>query len=175
MHMSYRILAALLLLLLGTAAWAHDGGHQGEPFSHQALKGINTVSVRISGIHPDYSRYGLIGSEVYAQVSKRLTQAGLQLVNQEQASGIPGSVLLDISLHTARSDYSYYSYAVIVKLRQKVPLESPGTFTTLVTWKEGNHGIALPIELRKIAAAVDEVVARFVSDYQQQNRIPGAS
>ncbi len=174
MTMSRRTLIALGMMLFLGRTWAYDG-HRDQTFSHQALKGISTVSIRISGIHPDYSRYGLQGSEVYAAVSKRLTAAGLTLVSPEQAAAIPDSVLLDISLHTVHSDYSYYSYAVIIKVRQKVALKSPGTFTSLVTWKEGAHGIALPIELRKIGVAVDEIVDRFVADYRQQNRLPGAS
>jgi len=172
--MHYRSQIAIILLLVTTVAWAYDG-HQDQSFSHQTLKGISTVGVRLSGIAPDYDRYGLNGKEVYVAVSKHLTQAGLTLVSPEQATSTPGSVLLDISLHTARSDYSYYSYAVIVKVRQKIPLKAPGTFVSLVTWKEGVHGIALPIELRKVAAAVDEIIERFIADYRQQNRIPGAS
>jgi len=174
MHLQARGPISLILLLMTAMAWAYDG-HQQQAFSHQVLKGIGAVSIRVTGIAPDYARYGLKEKDIKAEAGNRLRQAGLRLVSPEQAATIPGGIMLDISLHAVRSDYSYYSYAVIVKVRQKVALKAPGTFASLVTWKQGAHGIALPMELRKIGKAVNGIIDRFVADYRQQNPHPGAS
>lgn len=164
------VLAAALILFSVRPAQAFWVGAPNSEFSNAALSGISAVTVSLVGFHPDFSAYGLDSAALKASVEKRLRSAGLKVVSAAQAESMPDAAQIEIDLHTVQSMYAYYSYSTSIKVKQKIPLPGrKGAFVPVVTWTDGQNGIVLPSEIRRIGGLVLDHIDRFISDYHAQN------
>lgn len=161
------IRAALLLLtaIFGLAAFPVHA----EEFAANALRGMQRVNVAVDGVNADFARYGLSAAELRRHVEERLAAAGLETADDASAQRDASVGQLRVKLTAVESSYGFYSYAVALQARRKIPLSADGGFVSQNVWHNGQSGISNPSDLRKIYGVVDELLAGFVSVHGSDN------
>lgn len=145
------------------------GGAHAEPFAAHALRGMHRVNVAVEGVNADFARYGLGADELRRHVEARLTAAGLETADDASAQSDATVGQLRVKLTAVESSYGYYSYAVALQARRKIPLSADGGFVSQNVWANGQSGISNPSDLRKIFGVVDELLTAFVSAHGSDN------
>lgn len=167
---SHRACAWLLVLsLLGFTQFAIA-----EQFESNALRGLHRVNVAVEGIAPDFARYGLSSAEMRRHVEEKLAAAGLEVADDAVAQSDAVVGQLRVKLTAVESSYGYYSYAVALQARRKIPLSADGGFVSQKVWENGQSGISNPSDLRKIYPVVDQLLAGFLSAHGNENGAAGA-
>jgi len=161
-------LLALILLACMQAAFA------AEQFAANALRGLHRVNVAVEGIPPDFARYGLRSDEMRRHVEDRLTTAGLEVADDGAAQSDATVGQLRVKLTAVESSYGFYSYAVALQVRRKIPLSAEGGFVSQNVWTNGQSGISNPSDLRKLYPVVDQLLTAFVSAHGNDNVAAGA-
>lgn len=162
--MSLSFLPWLLALFILAAG---PGNSNAEVFSLSAPPGgIQTLSVEVKGIHPDYKRYGLEKAILTQHVARQLKDAGFELVPLEKAGDTPTVPLLRVDLKLVRA-YSGYPYAISVKLIQKIQLAGPEEhFVPVITWSKSRTGFLRSINLPYLYDYSTEIVKQFIKAAQ---------
>lgn len=164
------MLSTLSLMLVCAGAFGYGDTVSYGDFSYMTLKGIRTLAVEFTGLYPDYRRYGLEEAALRTAVERRLRTAGLQVVSRDEAVRLPGAALLRIETHANLVEYRYYSYAVSLKLKQKIPLPAdPESFISETIWSTGATGIAEEYRLDKLNGEIDTLVEAFLKEHAAQN------
>lgn len=155
-----------LVTVLGVAlAQASDA----EQFAAHALRGMQRINVAVEGVNADFARYGLRAVEMRQRIEAKLAAAGLEVADDTVAARDAAVGQLRVKLTAIESSYGYYSYAVALQARRKIPLSADGGFVSQAVWNSGQSGISNPSELRKIYSVVDELLAGFVSAHGRDN------
>jgi len=155
--MNIRPLITLVFSLLagmgsyGASAYDTNGADE---FSHLTLRGIQTIALDFNGFYGDVQRCGVSEDSLRSEIERRLVQAGL------------------VDLHVDYASYYYYSYSVALKLKQKIPLADPQSYTSETVWTRGNNGIAEFSRLCKIYDETRALVDVFVAEHAAQNAAP---
>ena len=160
---------ALSLSLLVAGSWipAH-----GEDFYYLTLKGLNTVTVSFKGFHSDLQRFGVDEAKLRAMVESRLRNAGVKIVTPDQALTLPDAAQMLVDLHVNVTEYRYYSYSLVLKVNEKIPL--PGqhkAFVSQTVWSKGTYGTVLDTGLLHISEDLGGLTDRFVSDHGRENAV----
>ena len=140
-----------------------------EQFAANALRGMHRVNVAVEGVNADFARYGLSAGEMRQRVEAKLVAAGLAVADDTAAESDAAVGQLRVKLTAVASSYGYYSYAVAVQARRKIPLSAAGGFVSQAVWNNGQSGISNPSDLRKIYAVLDELLAAFLSAHGSDN------
>lgn len=168
------LLLALTLLLTPTLAPAEwppvYGADDWASFSNLTLRGVDTVAVRVRGVDATLQRVGVDASRLRAQVERRLGEASIRVVSEEEAVQRPGAALLELDVHASRADYGYYSYALLLKLKQKIPLPNdPAAFVSGVVWSDKVGGTMLESDLLRLDRETETLLGRFLEAHGAQN------
>ncbi|HTT08196.1 MAG TPA: hypothetical protein VMH34_05335 [Gammaproteobacteria bacterium] len=173
--MNIRPLITLVFSLLagmgsyGASAYDTNGADE---FSHLTLRGIQTIALDFNGFYGDVQRCGVSEDSLRSEIERRLVQAGLKLIPRDQIAQTPQAALLLVDLHVDYASYYYYSYSVALKLKQKIPLADPQSYTSETVWTRGNNGIAEFSRLCKIYDETRALVDVFVAEHAAQNAAP---
>lgn len=155
-------LVTVLSVALAQASYA-------EQFAAHALRGMQRINVAVEGVNADFARYGLRAVEMRQRIEAKLAAAGLEVADDTVAASDAAVGQLRVKLTAIESSYGYYSYAVALQARRKIPLSADGGFVSQAVWNSGQSGISNPSELRKIYSVVDELLASFVSAHGSDN------
>lgn len=159
-----RALAPLLWLMLLVVPATNA-----QQFADHALRGMHRVNVAVDGVNADFARYGLSAAELRQHVEEKLAAAGLEAADDASAQSDATVGQLRVKLTAVESSYGFYSYAVSLQARRKIPLSADGGFVSQNVWSNGQSGISNPTELRKIYGVVDELLAGFLSVHGSDN------
>jgi hypothetical protein len=122
--------------------------------------------VAINGIHQDYKRYGLGEAKLLEHVAQQLEEAGFNLIPAEETWSSPSAALLRVDLNLVYS-YLGYSYAISVKLVQKIKLAGPqGKLVPVITWSTGRSGFLRAPEISYLYDYITAAVEQFIKAAQ---------
>ncbi len=163
----------ILLYLLTPSLGAYtQGGYtkgDGGQFSHLTLQGIDTVTLRINGMSPNYKRYGIDKARWEQIITERLQKAGLSVISYDEAIQTPSAVLMQLDLFV-NYNYAYYSYGIMLAVKHKVPLPTTqDSFISGTIWSDYKNHYGRSIDLRKINSYIDDLINHFLADYHAQN------
>jgi hypothetical protein len=131
-----------------------------------APRGVHTLGVAINGIHQDYKRYGLGEAKLLEHVAQQLEEAGFNLIPAEETWSSPSAALLRVDLNLVYS-YLGYSYAISVKLVQKIKLAGPqGKLVPVITWSTGRSGFLRAPEISYLYDYITAAVEQFIKAAQ---------
>ncbi|MGE0858264.1 MAG: hypothetical protein AB7I01_02860 [Gammaproteobacteria bacterium] len=154
------LVAALLFCVVAHGA-AQD-------FSAQPLRGFGPVNVAVDGVEPDYARYGLSADALRRHVEAGLTAAGFTVVDDAVASRDAGVGQLRVKLRAVLSAYGFYSYALALEARRKLPLAA-GSFVSQSVWSTGQSGVLTSSELPRLIGVSDTLLAAFTAAHGADN------
>lgn len=164
---------ALTLALLGAPAPADPqvyGQDEAEAFAHLTLKGVRTVAVNVSDVDEVFERYGVDAERVRGRLEERLRAGGLQVVSRQEAFDDPTAAMLQVNLYVSHLSAYFNSYAVQLKLKQKVPLPAdPKAFISVSVWTDKVGGIMGQGEELRVLDALDQSAAHFLEAHRLQN------
>ena len=161
-------------LVLGLTMLAVVGSPtvRGDDFSYLTLRGLNTVTISFTGFKNDLQRFGVDKEKLRAMIENRLQNAGIKVVTAEQALKDPAAAQMLVDLHFNVAEYRYYSYSLVLKVNEKVPL--PGQtrgFVSQTVWSKGTYGTVLDTSLLRISDDLGELTGHFVSDHMHENAV----
>jgi hypothetical protein len=159
------VIASLTCLSLNTAASEQD-----PDLTYMTLSGLRSLAIRIEGIQKDFTRFGLDADTVLKVTTGVLRGSGIEVVALDTLKTAPAAALMRVKLNANESQFRFYSYALSIELKQKIPLNNPaGGFISGTIWKRGKTGTIMPTDLRRMNEYIAELVAEFIKDYQAQN------
>jgi hypothetical protein len=125
-------------------------------------RGVDTLGVEINGIERDYKRYGLDKAKLAKHIAQQLEEAGFNLIPAEEARSSPAAALLQVNLDLVYS-YLGYSYAISVKLVQKIKVTDPqGELIPVITWSTGRSGFIRAPDLSDLYDYMTTAVEQFI-------------
>lgn len=159
--------AALLLGLVVSgavvpAARARDFGESG------ALRNVQTVTVQLKGVNPDWRYYGFKKQQLEDEIVKRLTDAGIRVVGPAEAQTDPKAMQLAIHVYVRVPLSHFSSFGVFVKLRQKVPVGREGGFVSHTLWSDWDIGSFEYQHYTQLVPHILKLVDNFVHDYRKE-------
>jgi len=141
-----------------------------QDYSYLTLKGVRAMTVRFQGFYGDFERYGVEETRLRDAVERRLRDSGFSVLSAEEAIRDPGAALMHINLHVNYGTYGYYSYAVSLKIKQKIALAGgPESFITETVWSRGTGGWVDALELRRLNGEIAGLVEQFLVEHRAQN------
>ncbi|MGQ0656848.1 MAG: hypothetical protein ACT4NU_01945 [Chromatiales bacterium] len=166
------VLMALLAPRLGSA---YNLGAD-EDFSYLGLRGIRAVAVQFDGFYGDYQRYGVDEGRLRAAVERRLQESGISVLSTEEVIRTAGAALMRVDMRANYGTYGYYSYAVSVKIKQKIALAGgPDSFVTETVWSRGTGGWVYGIQLDRVNREIAGLVEQFLVEHRAQNGVSGTA
>ncbi|MCI0401225.1 MAG: hypothetical protein L0Y67_04090 [Gammaproteobacteria bacterium] len=169
---AFSFLIVLLCLLSPSLGAYTQGGYaegDGGQFSNLTLKGIDTVTLRINGMSPDYKRYGIDKARWEKIMTERLQNAGLKVVTYDEALRTPNAALVQLDLFV-NYHYAYYSYGILLAVRHKVPLPSTAqSFVSDTIWSEYTNHYARNTDLGTVNGYIQTLLDHFIAAYHAQN------
>ena len=108
--------------------------------------------------------------EEAADFAKRLREAGIQVLSDEQSMETPGKAYLYLNVNTYKRDESY-AFCVGLELKQAVTLRRDPSISVLaVTWSGlGVVGAVGSANLRQVRESVRDELDRFINAYLAVN------
>jgi hypothetical protein len=165
----YGIAAAAVVCLAGVLGVKAFGQLSEKQWS---LAEINTVSVFVQGLTEETEKAGLKAEWIKAEVQKRLEKLGIQVVPEEEATGLAGSPVVYVNISAfKRERVADYVYHVDLGLLQQVSLVRDAQIRIMgITWRKGRLGYC---RSRSLVKSVRETLAYlmegFSEDYRQAN------
>lgn len=162
--MNLKFLSCPLLFLILSMSF---GDVDAEIFSLPTTpRGVHTLGVEINGIEQNYRRYGLDKAKLAKDVTQRLEEAGFNVIPAEEAQSSPSAAILQVDLDLVYS-YLGYSYAVSVKLVQKIKLAgSQGKLVPVITWSTGRSGFIREPDIPNLYNYMTTAVEQFIKSAQ---------
>ena len=155
------------LLLGGLIGLSHSAAAADSAIERATLTGLTTMSVVVEGLPPIAEKNGLTTDSLQADVTKRLRQAGLSIVEDADAylyvhvtvadagASLPLPYLVDVSL--------MQEVTLPRGLKTRTPLQCP-------TWGLNRLGRAGPTIVRTaVTDRVTEFVDQFIAAYRSVN------
>jgi len=155
----------LLCVVLGTVAGPARARDYG---TGHALRDVNTVTVRLEGVLPEWRHYGFDKNDFKNRIIKRLTEAGLKVVGPAEAETNPSVALLDIHVYLDDMQLHYNSFGVFIKLKQKIPVGHGGGFVSDTIWRDWRVGGIYARQYRLLKPEIMKVVDNFLKDYRKE-------
>jgi len=153
----------LLLLILGHAQGA-------VPNEDTPLRGINTVAINIVGLSSEVRSHRLNEEQLRSLLAERLTGAGLRVVGVNRIGAYPRGAVLSLRVNLTRSPYYFFLYGINLTVHSKLSLAGDrDVYTSAKTWSDGQVGMLMPREMRKVRDLSLELANRFIEEYRRQN------
>lgn len=148
--------------------------HDHDPvFSNLSLQGIKTIAVEIDPPPASFLKLhhfsGVSAEELHAGLSRRLHEAGFNVVSYEEALKDPDAALVYLKIWlTPMAALSIYGYNLELSLKQKVPYKDD-LFYSIDTWSDGACGVTQKYQLGYLydysLILVDHLIADYEDDY----------
>ncbi|MGR8949809.1 MAG: hypothetical protein ACU84Q_17335 [Gammaproteobacteria bacterium] len=161
------LIAFLASTLIGHASFANEESNSG--LSALTLRGLTSVYVEVDGIHKDFEKYGLVSEQLKSEIEAELNNSGLQISNRHSLMNDPSVARLRIKINANENQYRFYHYGVKLELAQKIPTNEHGGYIAETTWTNGQTGVIMPMDLRRLGVYAKELVSVFLKDYHTQN------
>jgi hypothetical protein len=159
---SFALLCASLLLPVRSTSAAELG--------YMTLNGVGRIAVEVEGVREDFSRYGLKAAELRERTTAVLREHGIEVVDADTQSRDPDTALLRIDLNANENLYRFFLYGLKIEIVQKFPLNNPaGGYVSQIVWQQGQTGMVMPTDMRKLNTVVSELLVKFLDDYHAQN------
>ncbi len=153
------IAAVLLFAVVGQLARAD---------THDTLKGISGVHVRVEFFHEDAQRAGFNEQTFQTDVELKLRLAGIKVQTQKEWFATPGTPYLYlnvISFHEQRGENAAFN--ISLELKEQVSLvRNPATRVFATTWSDGKLGYG---DLQYARDSVKDVVDQFINAWLSVN------
>lgn len=165
--------AITIVAILGLAASGASWGARTD-FELESLRGLNAVYVVVQSLSPDMIKDGLTVDMLSAAVNKRLSAAGIRLLNKGDKLSSRDGVLV-IALSSIKSRTGVHACSIDAELIQVTTLaRSPEKLSPATTWASGIVAVVSPENVTHLSDTVCKVVDEFVSDYNAANSTQGA-
>lgn len=161
----FLILVTSMLLYVPSLV-AADSAHD---LSALTLRGLSKVYVEVDGIHRDFEKFGLVADQLKSQIETTLSTSGLAITTQQALLDDADVARLRIKINANENQYRFYHYGVKLELAQKIPTNKHGGYIAETTWTNGQTGVIMPMELRRLGTYAKELVAVFLKDFHAQN------
>ena len=133
------------------------------------LRGLTKVYVEVDGIHRDFDKFGLNAEQLKSQIETTLNANGLVVTSQQALLNDANVARLRIKINANENQYRFYHYGVKLELAQKIPTNKNGGYIAETTWTNGQTGVIMPMELRRLGVYAKELVGVFLKDFHSQN------
>ena len=153
-------------LLTAPSIVAADSNHG---LSALTLRGLTKVYVEVDGIHRDFAKFGLVADQLKSQIETTLSTSGLAITSQQALLNDADVARLRIKINANENQYRFYHYGVKLELAQKIPTNKHGGYIAETTWTNGQTGVIMPMELRRLGTYAKELVSVFLKDFHSQN------
>ncbi len=174
MNNGFAYLLVLTLTLLAPLAQTAHANSPDTDLRYMTLNGLESIAVSVDGVRAEFRNLGLNPQAIRDSVSATLREHGIVVIESGALTGTPGAALMRVKINMNENQYRFYFYGVSVELRQKIPLHNPaGGYITETIWQEGQTGIVMPTELRKLNHIIAGLLEGFVKEYRAQN--PGVA
>jgi len=159
---SFALLCVALMLPVGNTSATELG--------YMTLNGVSRIAVEVEGVRDDFSRYGLTAKAIQERTSAILREHGLDVVDARTQSRDLDTALLRIDLNANENLYRFFLYGLKIEIEQKFQLNNPaGGYVSQIIWQQGQTGMVMPTEMRKLNTVVSDLLAKFLDDYHAQN------
>jgi hypothetical protein len=143
-------------------------------FANTSLSGIKSVALNIDtpvGVYySNLERYGVSSTVLEQNITNRLRNVGINVISFNEALEDPAAALLDLRVRMTFPEYSFYSYNLLLSVKQKVPLpQGNNTFYSVRTWSDGKIGAVEQSRLTILNDYTMQLVDNFIAAYQAQN------
>lgn len=137
---------------------------------YMTLNGVGQIAVEVEGVREDFSRYGLKAKEIQERTTAILREHGLEVVDAQTQARNADTALLRIDLNANENLYRFFLYGLKIEIEQKFPLNNPaGGYVSQIIWQQGQTGMVMPTDMRKLNTVVSDLLAKFLDDYHAQN------
>lgn len=140
---------------------------------NSSLKGVNTVIVEVDppvrSLNDELVNHGVSSGELQKRISERLRDAGINVIDREQALADPQAALLKLRIHMAIGWGTVYSWGLNLSLNQNTSLNRPGAYYPVRTWSTGKFGGTQQTNLRIINDYSMQLVDEFIAAHHAQN------
>ena len=117
------------------------------------------------------ARFGLSGAQIRQDVTQKLQEGGIRVVEGNAWLAIPGRPVLCVTVNTHETEKYWYAYDIKMELRQMAVLEANPQVKTLAgTWAMNITGQANIGNLHLIRQDVGALAGRFVQAYRAVNK-----
>jgi hypothetical protein len=142
--------------------------------SRATLAGIQAVSVVVEEAQPNIRQYaekfGLSGMQIHRDVTQRLHDHGIRVVEGKEWLKVPGQPVLYVNVNTHETEKYWYAYDIRVELRQVViPDANPKVKILASTWSLNITGLTNIGNLNIIRQDMETLLGRFVQAYKVVN------
>lgn len=164
---------AFSLASLPAGADVYDFDRHKPVFTNLSLQDIKTVAVEVDPPSPGYLALhhysGVSPAELHEGLSRRLHEAGFNVVSYEEALKDPEAALVYLKIWlTDVSAVSIYGYNLQLTLKRKVPYEDD-SFYSIDAWRDGSCGVTQKYQLGYLydysLILVDHLIADYKEDY----------
>ena len=159
------MLPALMLWIFPLTALGAD-----DEITRRSLKGLKGIFVSVEHIEPGVEKDGLTRKKIRAAVTKRLREAGINVLSKEKWFDEEGSPFLYVNADILKlKTTSEYVYCIQIALKQDVyPVRLPVNIHGAATWVPGGL-LGITFNLDKIQRSILDQVDRFVNTYHAVN------
>ncbi|MEW6299539.1 MAG: hypothetical protein AB1671_17695 [Thermodesulfobacteriota bacterium] len=146
-----------------------------QPVGTRSLYGLDEVGVLVADLHPDAERRGAERAKLQADVERRLQQAGIHVLTEDQWKAAPGKPLLYLNVGVEPlGSLPVYSVSIRLQLRQPACLARNLILCeTAVTWEDVSATRILSVSrLSSLRDEIHAVVDRFIDACRKENARP---
>ncbi len=140
-------------------------------YTKDTLSGLPGMIVIIEDVKADALAAGLNVHEIRDECERKLTAAGIPVLEEAQWRLAEGRPWLYVSINTMHYLTSYF-FSIDVQLKQDVTLKrEPSSGTSAATWEMGSIGfVDTPHLASKIRESVGNYLDNFIADYAAVNQ-----
>ena len=140
--------------------------------NRSTLQGLKGIKVLVEDLAPEVEREGLVKNQIQKEIEVKLRTAGINILNQEEATRAPGEpyLYLNININLPKGEEAICSYSIDIALIQNVTLvQNPKQTTYAITWSTGGVGLIAKKSLSQLRESVEDVVEIFMKAFFSVN------
>ena len=137
-----------------------------------SLSGIEAVYVFVQGLSEETKEAGLTQEQIQREVERKLKQAGIRAVSEEEGLKLAGNPVLYVNISAPkRRREAAFVYHIDIGILQKVSLvREPEIRTLATTWNKGRLGYCPAKSLvESVGETVGYLMNEFLADYGAAN------
>ncbi len=163
--------SALLITFLSLSSMAVNYGDGNHP--QNVLTGIKAIAVTIDPptnyYYGELKSYGVSKENLEYEISKRLTNAGFDVISFSDSLEKQDAAVLNLKIRTTIGHGLIYSYGLNLSLNQKAPLQDNNAFHSVETWSDTLAGGMQQTNLPYLNGYAMQLVDNFIETHRTQN------
>jgi len=163
--------SALLITFFSLSSMAVNYGDGNHP--QNVLTGIKAIAVTIDPptnyYYGELKSYGVSKENLEYEISKRLTNAGFDVISFSDSLEKPEAAVLNLKIRIIKGYGLIYSYGLNLSLNQKAPLYGDNAFHSIETWSDWLAGGTQQTTLRYLNGYAMQLVDNFIETHRAQN------